>query len=118
MQEKTLFRLSLAAALAGLLFLFFYAGTVTLERAERFDSLLPEEKVTLRGILTKVSEQEKVVFLQLDGERRETIDVVLFREENIPLQKGDYVEITGTVEEYEGKKEVIAGKVELLGKKK
>lgn len=117
MHEKTLFRLSLIVTLAGMLFLLFYAGAIKLERVERLDSLLPEEKVTLRGVLTRVSEQDKVIFLQLDGERLETIDVVLFPEENLPLQEGDYVEIIGTVEEYEGKKEVIAGKVMLLGRK-
>ncbi len=116
MHEKTIFRISLLVTIAGLLFLFFYAGAVRLERVERIDSLLPEEKVTLRGVLTRVSEHEKVVFLQMDGERRETLDVVLFHDENLPLREGDYVEITGTVEEYEGKKEVIAGKVELLGR--
>ena len=37
--------------------------------------------------------------------------MVLFKESNLNLQQGDYVEITGTVEDYEGQKEIIGSKV-------
>jgi len=35
----------------------------------------------------------------------------LFKDSEIFLEEGDYVEVTGTVEDYNGKKEVIANKV-------
>ena len=58
-----------------------------------------------------MSQQDRVAFIELQGERVETIDVFLFADEDVYLQEGDYVEITGTVEEYQGKKEVIASKI-------
>ena len=45
------------------------------------------------------------------GERIETMDVVVFPEEEIFLTEGAYVKISGMVEEYQGKKELIASKI-------
>ena len=39
------------------------------------------------------------------------MDVVVFNDEEIYLKKGDYVEISGEVEEYKGKKEIIASEI-------
>lgn len=97
----------------GLIFLFFYAEEVELKSVARIDSELPEEEVRISGRISRLSDHDKVMFLELQGERIETIDVILFKEEDLFLHEGDYVEITGTVEEYEGKKEVIASKVVL-----
>lgn len=111
MNENTLLQASIIMVLLGLTFLYFYAEEVELPTAERLDNLLPEEKVQVQGIISRVSQQEKVAFIELQGERVETMKVVLFPNEDLYLQEGDYVEIVGTVEEYQGKKEVIASKI-------
>ncbi len=111
MQEKTLFKVSLLLAFLGLAFLFFYAEEVDLKVVENLDNSLPEETVKLRGVVQSINKQEKVLFLNLEAERMETMDIVVFPEEELFIQEGDYVEITGTVEEYQGKKEVIASTI-------
>ncbi len=113
MQEKTLYLISVMVILLGLPFLFFYADEADLPSVARIDSELPEEKVRVSGRITRLSDHDKVIFLELQGERIETMEIVLFKEEEIFLHEGDYVEVSGTVEEYRGKKEVIADKVVL-----
>ena len=111
MEEKTLLSASLIMVLLGLTFLYFYAEEVQIRAAQQLGNLPPEEEVRLQGVISRVSQQDRVAFIELQGERVETIDVFLFADEDVYLQEGDYVEITGTVEEYQGKKEVIASKI-------
>lgn len=111
MQEKTLIKVSVLMVIVGLFFLFLYAEKVPLKPVQQLDSYKPEEKVLMTGTINRVSSKDKVTFLELEGERIETNDVIVFPDEELFLQQGDYVEISGTVEEYNGKKEVIASKI-------
>ena len=113
MKEQNILKLAILVALLGLGFLLLYSGEVDLQSVERIDSTLPEENVVIKGIVNRVSMQDKVIFLEIEGQRAETVDVVLFASEEIYLKKGDSVEVSGTVEEYEGKKEVIANNIVL-----
>lgn len=109
MNEKTLLKISLAATILGLTFLFFYAGQFDLRAIENAN--LPEEKVQLQGIIKTLQMKDKVAFMVIEGQRVETTPVVVFPPEELFLKAGDYVEIVGTVEEYQGKKEVVASSV-------
>ncbi len=111
MNENTLFRVAIIMMLLGMAFLYFYAEEASIPLAGRLEELLPEEKVRIQGRISRVSQQDQVVFLELHGERVEIIEVVLFPDEELYVQEGDYVEITGTMEEYRGKKEVLASKI-------
>ena len=111
MQEKNIFRTAIIAALLGLTFLFFYSGEADLQAVERIDSAIPEETVNLKGTVNRVSVSDKVIFLEIEGERVEKTDVILFTDQEIFVKPGDHVEISGTVEEYQGKKEVIANRI-------
>ena len=111
MEEKNLFRVSVAIAVLGLLFLFFYAEEVDIRSVEQLDTALPQEQVLVQGLVTKIGGNDKVLFLEIAGERVEKVEVIVFKDEDMYLQEGDYVEITGTVEEYQGKKEVVTSTV-------
>lgn len=111
MKEHTILQISIVMVILGLAFLYVYAEEVELPYAQQLSNIAPEEKVRIQGVIGRVSQQDKVAFIELQGERIETMNVVLFADEDVYLQEGDYVEITGTVEEYQGKKEVIASKV-------
>jgi DNA/RNA endonuclease YhcR with UshA esterase domain len=113
MQEKNLYQIAIIAVIIGLAFLYFYSSSFNLNAIARIDSQLPEETVKLQGVIERISYQDKVTFIELAGEKVETIDVVLFQNGELPLTEGSYVEITGTVEEYEGKREVIANSIVL-----
>lgn len=111
MKEQTILHLSIIMVLAGLAFLFFYAEEVELPTSSQLENIVPEEKVQIQGIISRLSQQDKVAFIELQGERVETMQAVLFPDEDLYLQEGDYVEIIGTVEDYQGKREVIASTI-------
>jgi len=111
MEEKTILQASIIMVLLGLAFLYFYAEEVEIPTAAPLENIAPEEQVRIQGVISRVSRQDKVAFIELQGERIETIDIVLFAEEDIYLREGDYVEIEGTVEDYQGKKEVVASRI-------
>ncbi|MBT4935261.1 hypothetical protein HOL21_04790 [Candidatus Woesearchaeota archaeon] len=113
LQEKMLIKVALAITLLGLTFLFFYADEFTIEIADRIDTIPAEEKVRIAGEVTRVSTHENVIFLEVEGKRTETMDIIVFNDEDLYVKKGHYVDIVGVVEDYKGKKEVIAERVEV-----
>lgn len=104
-------QISIIMILAGLAFLYFYAEEMELPASSWLENLAPEEKVHIQGMIQRINQQDKITFIELQGERIETMPVVLFADEEVYLQEGDYVEIIGTMEEYKGKKEVIASRI-------
>jgi DNA/RNA endonuclease YhcR with UshA esterase domain len=111
MQEKTILKISILITLIGLMILFVLSESLELNVVNKIDQVPAEEEVKMSGIIGKVTNSEKVTFLKLEAEKKEFVDVLLFQSEPLSLHQGDYVEITGTVEEYEGKKEIIANKI-------
>ncbi len=111
MEERLLLKIALGVSLIGVLILYFLSAEISLSRIENIETIEPEEEVEVRGKIGKISEQEKVAFLEIWNEKIEKVKVVLFKEGDIDLKEGDYVEITGTVEEYQGEKELIGNKV-------
>ncbi|MFH1682262.1 MAG: OB-fold nucleic acid binding domain-containing protein [Candidatus Woesearchaeota archaeon] len=111
MEEKNLLKIAIFVSLTGLLLLFFLSSWTGLDPVASLEGIAEEEEVLVAGVVGKVSDQETVLFLEILNEKVEKTEVVLFKEEDVFLSEGDYVEITGTVEDYEGKKEIIANKV-------
>ena len=111
MQEKTLLKISLFVSLGGLLLLYYLSSGVNLDAITGIEEVEENKEVLVRGKLGKVKELDKVAFLEIWREKIMKTPVVLFKDSNISLKPGDYVEITGTVEDYQGKKEIIGNKV-------
>ncbi len=113
MQEKQLIKTSLIVASVGLLILLFFADSFELVAINNIENIENEQEVKLQGVITRLTQLEKVVFIELEGEQIVKSDVILFPDEDLYLQEGNYVEITGTIEEYNNKKEVIANEIVL-----
>ena len=113
MQEKQLIKTSLIVASIGLLILLFFADSFELVAINNIENIENEQEVKLQGVITRLTQLEKVVFIELEGEQIVKSDVILFPDEDLYLQEGNYVEITGTIEEYNNKKEVIANEIVL-----
>ncbi len=111
MEEKTLYQVSLIMILVGLGILFIYASELDLKAIEKIETLPSSEPVKISGTVTKMSTQEGTLFLEVEGNRVERMNVIVFSDEDLFLQEGDYVEVSGTVEEYNGEKEIVASKV-------
>jgi DNA/RNA endonuclease YhcR with UshA esterase domain len=113
MQEKHLIKLAYVFLIFGLLWLFSVGEWTTLEPITEITESKPEQTVNLQGQITALSKHGNSYFLKISGLAETTNEVILFPEENLPLKIGDHVEIRGEVEEYNGKKEIIASEIKL-----
>jgi aspartyl/asparaginyl-tRNA synthetase len=111
MEEKDIYKVSIIVIIVGLIILAFYVGEVSLEGVARLEELPDAEKIKLKGFVEKVTQNDNVVFLKVRGEEIVVNDVILFDDEPLYVTEGNYVEINGIVEEYKGKKEVIASEI-------
>lgn len=111
MQEKTLLKLSLITALFGLVILYFISLYLASEPPQDLSQAKAGQEIKIKGRIGKASDAGKVAFLEILNEKIEKTKIVLFKDEEIALKEGDYVEITGTVEDYQGEKEIIGNKV-------
>ena len=118
MNEKIILQISVAVIILGLGFLFIYAQELDLKVIPRVEDALPSQAITLTGTIDQLKPQGKAIFIKLTGSTVTKTDVILFTDEDIFLHPGDYVEVSGTVEEFNGKKEVIGNKVVLKGNQK
>ena len=113
MQEKQLIKISLIVASIGLLILLFFAENFELGTVNNIENIENEQEVKLQGVITRLTKLDKVVFIELEGKQVVKSDVILFPDEDIYLQEGNYVEIIGEIEEYNNQKEVIANEIVL-----
>ncbi len=114
MREKTLFKIALISAILGIILLFILSQQEEKKTiVKSMEEASGQKSVKVQGQITKLTDKEKVAFMEILWEKPETVEVVLFKDKNLSLQQGDYVEIEGTIEEYKGKKEIIGSKVVL-----
>lgn len=111
MQEKTIVQIALVTLLLGLSFLLLYAGDVSLPKTTSLDGLPPQEEVAISGVVKNLNRKGNTLFFQVDGQRIETLEIIAFPDEELYVQEGDFVEVQGLVEEYNGQKEVIADRI-------
>lgn len=117
MKEKILLRVALITSLLGLLILYLISDNIKLQEKsiEKIAIENKDEIVRLRGIVSKAVDRETVTIMEIT--QPQVITVVLFKKENnkIDINEGNEVEIFGRIDEYEGKMEIIADRVRLIG---
>lgn len=111
MQEKTIVKIAYILILFGFAFLIIYSNEIDLEKVQDIDSIQNNEEVRIKGVVDSVTTKDKAVFLTITGQKTETLNIILFGDKEVHLKAGDEVEISGKVEEYNGKKEIIASEV-------
>tara|TARA_Y100000294_G_C8387888_1_gene269516 strand:- start:255 stop:602 length:348 start_codon:yes stop_codon:yes gene_type:complete len=114
MKEKTLLKLSIIGSLIGLIILFLLAENIEIgeKQIDKVTMTDIEQSVKVTGMVTKVTDREKVMFLQVSEKAK--IDALLFKKGNISVEKGDLVEINGKVDEYEGKPQIIINEIKFV----
>ena len=114
MHEKTLLKIALLSSIFGVALLFFIGGAdVDAEGIAKIDELPEGREVEITGRVVRAHNREKVLFLTIAEERIEDVTVVLFKNGKVNVEEGDVVTITGSLDEYEGKKQIIGNRVEL-----
>ena len=104
MDDKALFRISLAFAVLGMSFLFFISENIEIRQPDIAKINDLEKYVKLEGTVTRATKINGNLFLRVAQE--EQMSVVLFDEDS-EIRPGDKVEIVGRLEEYKGEYEVI-----------
>ena len=116
MKEKTLLKIALICSLVGIVVLFFVSEKISISQVDldRIDEMDIGTDVKIIGRIERATDTEKVMFLEIGQEKIEKVTVILFKDSDISLKEGDYVEITGEIEDYNGKREIIANKVRIV----
>lgn len=116
MKEKTLLRIALISGIIGLVILFIISDNLEIKEKDidKINKANVEEDVKLIGTISRITNLEKVTFIEL--EQPATMTIILFKDKNknITLYKGDKVEIIGEIDEYNGELEVIAQRIRVL----
>ena len=116
MQEKTILKIALIVSLIGLLILYLISDNITIKQAsiEKITLDNKDEMVKVRGIVSRVTDTEKVTIMEITQPTE--ITIVLFKAENktTPIEEGNEVEIIGKVDDYEGNLEIIAQRARIV----
>ena len=115
MKEKTLFKLAVICSITGLIGLMFISDRIEVKEIDvsKITSTDIGKEVRVIGRVERVSDSEKVMFLEVGQEKIEKVSVVLFKEEDIKLEEGDYVELLGELDDYKGDVSIIANAVKV-----
>jgi aspartyl/asparaginyl-tRNA synthetase len=115
LKEKSLFKVAMICSIIGLAALFFVSEKIEVKEIDIgkiTDSDVGKE-VRVLGRVKRVSDTDKVMFLEVGQEKVEDISVVLFKEKKIDIEEGDYVELIGELDKYNGEYSIIANAVKI-----
>ncbi len=109
MKDKTLLIIALICGAAGLIGLLIIMSTTRLEEINisKIDGTELDQKVRISGTVERITNTEKATFVEIS--KKETITAVVF--EKVQLEKGANIEIIGTVDEYNGEKELLVEEI-------
>jgi aspartyl/asparaginyl-tRNA synthetase len=115
MHDKTMLRLALLTSIVGVAMLFAYSEkfVVNEQTISRLDELPEGQEVDVTGVVLRVTDLDTVLFMEIAEEKVERVTVVLFKDRNVTVSEGDFVRVVGSLEEYEGKPEILANRLEL-----
>ncbi len=114
MEEKSLLRLALICSLAGIIALFFISENIEIKEKNinEINKNNIGEDIKIKGIVSRSADKGKIILL--DIVQPETITVVLFKNSDFNISAGTKVEITGEIDEFNGKMEIIGNEVKIL----
>jgi DNA/RNA endonuclease YhcR with UshA esterase domain len=113
MREKTLLQIAIVISILGLVFLYYVSeNTLIGEKIiESIDSTDFEKDIRIKGTVEKVIDKDKILILEVSQPK--TITVIAFKDGAIDIKEGELVQIFGSVQEYEGKPEIIADEIKV-----
>ncbi|HLC46694.1 MAG TPA: OB-fold nucleic acid binding domain-containing protein [Candidatus Nanoarchaeia archaeon] len=117
MDERILLIASVACSLVGIAVLFIFSGSVAAEESSisKITGGVIDGTVAASGRVVKIRDSGKVSVIDIESE--DTVSVVMFKEgnEHILLSKGDRVQVRGRAGIEEGKAQIIADEVRVVG---
>ena len=114
MKESVILKIALIFSLIGLIMLYFISDNIGVkEYSARINSDIGED-VKLKGVVKSIRKGNNTAFIEI--EQNLPLGIVLFENKNINLTQGDFVEVIGEVQDYNGKEEVIANRIRVVEK--
>jgi len=115
-KEKTLLKIALICALVGIAVIYFISINIEVEEKNIEDINLEslDEIIKLTGQINNLAETENAYFIEMQQPAKTTIVVFKDNKQNLTIAKGDFVEIIGQIQDYEGKPEVVAQRVRVV----
>ncbi|MBI1936377.1 OB-fold nucleic acid binding domain-containing protein [Candidatus Woesearchaeota archaeon] len=114
MKESILLKAAIICSLAGLILLYLVSIKIDYKeyRPQELSKNVGDD-VKLVGRIAKISQKENVAFIEV--EHQSLVTVVLFdKGRNLTIKNGDRIEVLGEVQEYNGKSEIVAGKLRVI----
>ena len=107
-------RLALICSLVGIIALFFISERIEIKE-KNINEINKDnigEDIKIKGIVSKSTDKGKIILL--DIVQPETITIVLFKDSDFNISTGTKVEVTGELDEFNGKIEIIGNEVNIL----
>lgn len=111
MKEKSLLKVALVCSLIGVTVLFFISEFIEVEERNIEEITIDDldKNVKIIGTVSKIVDTDKVVIMDITQPQK--LKVMLFKDKEINLKKGNYIEVLGKVQEYEGELEIIGDRI-------
>jgi hypothetical protein len=110
MQESTLLKLAMIFSIIGVIILYFISQTIKFPEGTLMEE---DSNYAIQGTIEKVTQKESITYLDL--KRGDNLNVVLFKDYPVDLNKGDYVEIIGKAsKDQNGEMQLIAKDVRVV----
>jgi len=109
MKEKTLLKIAIISALAGILILYLISDNIEVSKSSigKIENEDIGSDVKVKGVVKDVFNGEKISIITIT--QPEEMKIILF--ENVSVSEGDYIEVIGEIDEYNGELEVIGNRV-------
>ncbi len=114
MNERAILWISLCCSGIGLLVLAvlsMFSDIPSVPIAE-IETISDESTIQIQGTIERLQVREKIAYATISQEC--TIPVLIFNPEDLVLTEGDYVSITGKVQQSVHGKELVAEEIELM----
>jgi aspartyl/asparaginyl-tRNA synthetase len=114
MNDRTLLKVAVFGSVIGIVILFFLSASFDVNDVmiSEIDEIPEGKEVKVTGMVMSISDQENVMFVDIAEEKIEDVTIVLFKNSNVVLEKGNIVTITGSVDSYKGERQIIGNRVE------
>ena len=111
MKQKTLFKIALICALIGIFLLYLISNTTELDQTSIFSAKhIDEGIVKIKGTVQEIEPIGGIQILRISA--TETIPAVVFEKTELNnIELGDTVEITGKIDSYKGRKQLIVSEI-------
>ncbi len=111
MEDDTLLKIALACSVIGISALYIYSTGMSIP--EHDIGSLGEDMlgntITVSGRISGISDREGLRIIDIT--RDETIPVIVFSDIDMDISEGDFVTVTGELDEYNGRNEIIADNI-------